>query len=125
MGRRRLLFPSSHQRMIENAYRPHQSFRFPFRPRNAQRYKMASQAPARAPEGRMQFSSYQTDGFYDEMFQADGSARPHFELVQEIVQSLSDGKLLRYKHAARSEEHTSELQSLRHLVFRLLLEKKR
>src|SRR5436853_825501 len=29
------------------------------------------------------------------------------------------------KHAGRSEEHTSELQSLRHLVCRLLLEKKK
>src|SRR5438045_6404693 len=29
-----------------------------------------------------------------------------------------------YPHAFRSEEHTSELQSLRHLVCRLLLEKK-
>ena len=48
----------------------------------------------------MQFSSYQTEGFYDEMFQADGAARPHFQLVQEIIQSLSDGQLLRYKHAA-------------------------
>ena len=48
----------------------------------------------------MQFSSYQTEGFYDEMFQADGTARPHFQLVQEIIQSLSDGQLLRYKHAA-------------------------
>src|SRR5438045_8281831 len=28
-------------------------------------------------------------------------------------------------HALRSEEHTSELQSLRHLVCRLLLEKKK
>src|SRR5947199_10310175 len=28
-------------------------------------------------------------------------------------------------HPARSEEHTSELQSLRHLVCRLLLEKKK
>src|SRR5947199_7806151 len=28
-------------------------------------------------------------------------------------------------HLARSEEHTSELQSLRHLVCRLLLEKKK
>src|SRR5262245_63502348 len=28
-------------------------------------------------------------------------------------------------HAVRSEEHTSELQSLRHLVCRLLLEKKK
>src|ERR1035438_1037577 len=61
---------------------------------------MAAQAPARAPEGRMQFSSYQTEGFYDEMFQADGAARPHYQLVQEIIQSLSDGQLLRYKHAA-------------------------
>src|ERR1039458_7258467 len=32
--------------------------------------------------------------------------------------------LLRGKRAQRSEEHTSELQSLRHLVCRLLLEKK-
>src|SRR5438045_7644280 len=29
------------------------------------------------------------------------------------------------RHAVRSEEHTSELQSLRHLVCRLLLEKKK
>src|SRR5258705_4116583 len=35
-----------------------------------------------------------------------------FRLVQQAVQ-------------ARSEEHTSELQSLRHLVCRLLLEKKK
>src|SRR5205814_4975374 len=32
---------------------------------------------------------------------------------------------LRSARAARSEEHTSELQSLRHLVCRLLLEKKK
>src|SRR5205814_5390529 len=30
-----------------------------------------------------------------------------------------------WRHAFRSEEHTSELQSLRHLVCRLLLEKKK
>src|ERR1035438_10713086 len=30
-----------------------------------------------------------------------------------------------YRHCSRSEEHTSELQSLRHLVCRLLLEKKK
>ena len=48
----------------------------------------------------MQFSSYQTDGFYDEMFEADGQARPHVQLLLEIIQSLSDGQLLRYKHAA-------------------------
>src|SRR5262245_63889028 len=31
----------------------------------------------------------------------------------------------RFRREARSEEHTSELQSLRHLVCRLLLEKKK
>src|SRR5258705_3039614 len=30
-----------------------------------------------------------------------------------------------WRYASRSEEHTSELQSLRHLVCRLLLEKKK
>src|SRR5258705_4785774 len=30
-----------------------------------------------------------------------------------------------FQHGTRSEEHTSELQSLRHLVCRLLLEKKK
>src|SRR5262245_62928109 len=34
------------------------------------------------------------------------------------------GDDLRYRGRLRSEEHTSELQSLRHLVCRLLLEKK-
>src|SRR5437899_8881541 len=36
----------------------------------------------------------------------------------------SDACAGRPPHASRSEEHTSELQSLRHLVCRLLLEKK-
>src|SRR5438105_10350334 len=48
----------------------------------------------------MQFASYQTEGFYDEMFEPSGAARPHARLVLEIIQSLSDGQLLRYKHAA-------------------------
>lgn len=48
----------------------------------------------------LRFSSYQTDGFYDEMFEADGGSRPHVRLLVEIIESLSDGALLRYKHAA-------------------------
>src|SRR5262245_64226497 len=40
--------------------------------------------------------------------------------VRDIRESL-----YRLAHDARSEEHTSELQSLRHLVCRLLLEKKK
>ena len=48
----------------------------------------------------MQFSSYDTQGFYDEMFDAAGRPRPHARLLLETVESLSDGHLLRYKHAA-------------------------
>jgi len=48
----------------------------------------------------MQFRSYDTQGFYDEMFEADGKPRPHARLLLEIVESLSDGQLLRYKQAA-------------------------
>ena len=48
----------------------------------------------------MQFASYETQGFYDEMFAGDGSPRPHARLLLETVESLSDGQLLRYKHAA-------------------------
>src|SRR5690554_7366239 len=40
--------------------------------------------------------------------------------VPRVLQRLADGK-----DAARSEEHTSELQSRPHLVCRLLLEKKK
>src|SRR5436853_7360442 len=38
---------------------------------------------------------------------------------------LDRGDLARVTREERSEEHTSELQSLRHLVCRLLLEKKK
>ncbi len=48
----------------------------------------------------MRFSSYGTEGFYDEMFEAGGEARAHARLLLETVESLSDGQLLRYKHAA-------------------------
>jgi uncharacterized circularly permuted ATP-grasp superfamily protein len=48
----------------------------------------------------MRFSGYQTEGFYDEMYDPEGRVRPHARLVQDIVESLSDGQLLRYKHAA-------------------------
>ena len=48
----------------------------------------------------MLFSSYDTQGFYDEMLDGDGNPRPHGRLLLETVESLSDGHLLRYKHAA-------------------------
>src|SRR5437764_15037321 len=48
----------------------------------------------------MQFASYDTEGFYDEMFEAGGVPRAHARLLLETIESLSDGHLLRYKHAA-------------------------
>src|SRR5947199_5138073 len=54
------------------------------------------------------------------------SARAVDRRVAKIVDSLTPDRLDRIVEAAkRSEEHTSELQSLRHLVCRLLLEKKK
>src|SRR5258705_1432516 len=40
------------------------------------------------------------------------------------ISSIASASILRDRSIKRSEEHTSELQSLRHLVCRLLLEKK-
>src|SRR5256884_3973426 len=48
-------------------------------------------------------------------------ARSHAEAPGVLVHHLREGGL----GAARSEEHTSELQSRLHLVCRLLLEKKK
>jgi uncharacterized circularly permuted ATP-grasp superfamily protein len=48
----------------------------------------------------MRFNGYHTEGFYDEMFNTENHVRPHARVVQEIIEALSDGQLLRYKHAA-------------------------
>ena len=48
----------------------------------------------------MRFRSYNTDGFYDEMFEGEGRPREGAQLLLETVEALSDGHLLRYKHAA-------------------------
>src|SRR5262245_64676102 len=52
--------------------------------------------------------------------QARGRVRTHGESLRRRHGASLDRAL-----ALRSEEHTSELQSLRHLVCRLLLEKKK
>src|ERR1035441_5646933 len=48
---------------------------------------------------------------------------PPWQFLDDMVKQAR--KQGRQHDAARSEEHTSELQSLRHLVCRLLLEKKK
>ena len=48
----------------------------------------------------MQFTKYQTEGFYDEMFEHDGTARPESQLLLETIESLEEGQLQRCQHAA-------------------------
>src|SRR5437899_9802424 len=57
----------------------------------------------------------------------DGAALAITRIVSEQEMNSPDTgrRILLILHLARSEEHTSELQSLRHLVCRLLLEKKK
>src|ERR1039458_10409626 len=53
---------------------------------------------------------------------------PYTTLFRSRDQALNGSNplmLVHFPHQNRSEEHTSELQSLRHLVCRLLLEKKK
>src|SRR5437899_8293362 len=61
------------------------------------------------------------------------AARPYAQMLTNVLKSLVSRAEIydpetgepRHPLLARSEEHTSELQSLRHLVCRLLLEKKK
>jgi uncharacterized circularly permuted ATP-grasp superfamily protein len=46
------------------------------------------------------FDSYQTEGFYDEMFDVRGRPRPGANLVVEKIDSLPGEELLRRQHAA-------------------------
>src|ERR1700753_2037579 len=48
----------------------------------------------------MQFTKYHTEGFYDEMFDHDGTARPEAQLLLETIQSLEEGQLQPCQHAA-------------------------
>src|SRR5471030_2610457 len=55
----------------------------------------------------------------------DAGLEHHEGLGHRKPQGIGAGNDRRLCHRRRSEEHTSELQSLRHLVCRLLLEKKK
>jgi uncharacterized circularly permuted ATP-grasp superfamily protein len=48
----------------------------------------------------MQFEAYDTGGFYDEMFLADGRPRPEAELLVQRIQALPEGEVLRRQQAA-------------------------
>ncbi len=53
-------------------------------------------------QNQMHFGTYQTDGFYDEMFDADGNARPHTKLLVDLLESMPDGELRRRQEAAEN-----------------------
>jgi uncharacterized circularly permuted ATP-grasp superfamily protein len=48
----------------------------------------------------MPFDTYKTDGFYDEMFQPDGTPRPFSRVLFQRIAALNDGELRRYQQAA-------------------------
>ena len=46
------------------------------------------------------FDGYNTDGFYDEMFAPDGSARPAAQMLAERIEGFPEGELTRRQIAA-------------------------
>ena len=48
----------------------------------------------------MLFDGYATDGFHDEMFDADGTPRPCAQLLFERIASVGDAEIRRYQQAA-------------------------
>ena len=48
----------------------------------------------------LNFQTYDTGGFFDEMFIPQGLPRPGAKLLQEKIDSLSDGELLQRQQAA-------------------------
>src|SRR5262245_60654473 len=48
----------------------------------------------------MRLANYQTDGFYDEMFDPSGTPRPRAEALAKRLSALSDGELVRRQKAA-------------------------
>src|SRR5262249_50843399 len=49
---------------------------------------------------RMRLDNYQTENFYDEMFEAQGTPRPRARALVERLAGLSDGELQRRQRAA-------------------------
>lgn len=52
------------------------------------------------PMSDLRFESYDTEGFYDEMFEPDGHPRPRAELLARRLKSISSAELQRRQRAA-------------------------
>jgi len=50
----------------------------------------------------LNFDTYETEGFYDELIEAPGKPRPGSRILAERIESLKDGDILNRQHAAES-----------------------
>ena len=64
----------------------------------------------------MRFDSYQTDGFYDEMFTPEGRPREEADLLVERIQSLPEGELRRRHQAAERRVVSRTVREQKELV---------
>ena len=63
---------------------------------------MQSQSQSQTHQS-LQFSEYETTGFYDELFFEDGRPRERAELLAARIRSLSEGELQRRQKSADLE----------------------
>src|SRR2546423_13799009 len=94
--------------------------------RDGQQDERAQHEPHDAPHGEQRENEREDEGSLLEERQTPSapSDEPGREQREEVEGNRRDRKPRRTVQRARSEEHTSELQSLAYLVCRLLLEKK-
>src|SRR5205814_10660761 len=85
----------------------------------AQRVKLASELQRRSTGRTIYVLDEPTTGLHFE------DIRKLLGVLSRLVDSGNTVIVIEHNLDVRSEEHTSELQSLRHLVCRLLLEKKK
>ncbi|MGQ0792928.1 MAG: circularly permuted type 2 ATP-grasp protein [Deltaproteobacteria bacterium] len=52
------------------------------------------------PENVLNFDNYDTEGFYDEMFDSAGSPRDWYRLLKDYIENLEPGELMRRQHSA-------------------------
>src|SRR5205814_3696654 len=80
---------------------------------------------AAPPEKDLEWSEESIEGSWRFLNRVYRLVERHAAAVKGVKSKNTDAAAASPKEKLRSEEHTSELQSLRHLVCRLLLEKKK
>src|SRR5438093_717209 len=65
----------------------------------------------------MSFDGYDTSGFYDEMFETDGSPRASARLLFERLRSVGDSEVRRYQQSAEQALFRMGITFPRDLIF--------